>query len=95
MRDYEAMFVIKPDLDEEATGALIGRFEELIRNGGGELEKTDKWGKRRLAYEIEGYREGYYVVIDFKAESPVAQELERVLKIADGVIRHLIVRRDE
>ncbi|HHV62844.1 MAG TPA: 30S ribosomal protein S6 [Firmicutes bacterium] len=95
MRDYEVMFILKPDLEEDATSAIVTKFEDLIKNGGGEIEKTDRWGKRRLAYEIDGFNEGYYVLIDFKAEAGVAGELERVLKITDGVIRFLITRKGE
>lgn len=95
MREYEALFVLKPDLDEEATGALIDRFESLIRDGGGELLKTDKWGKRKLAYEIAGYTEGFYVLLTFKSEAGLAQELERVFRITDEVMRYLVTRKEE
>lgn len=93
MREYEALFIVKPDLDEEATDAVIGRFEDLIKNGGGEILKTDKWGKRKLSYEIRGYREGVYVVLTFTGAPAVAQELERVFKITDEVIRYLITEK--
>jgi len=61
---------------------------------GGEVEKVDQWGKRRFAYEIKNYTEGFYVVIDFKAESGATSEVERILKITDEVVRYLLVRRD-
>lgn len=95
MRDYEVMFVIRPDLDEAAIEATIARFEELIKNGGGEIEKLDRWGKRRLAYEINHNTEGFYVVIDFKAPTETAREVDRVLRITDEVIRHLVTRREK
>ncbi|HHY45892.1 MAG TPA: 30S ribosomal protein S6 [Firmicutes bacterium] len=95
MRDYEVMFIIRPDLDEAAIEGVINKFEELIKNGGGEILKLDRWGKRRLAYEIQHLSEGFYVVIQFKAPSELAHELERVLRITDEVIRHLVTRKDE
>lgn len=95
MRPYELVVILNPNLEEEPTEALITKFQELITNHGGEIVKTDKWGKRKLAYEIDGYTEGFYVVIDFQSESSAAQELERVLKITDEVIRHLLIRTDE
>lgn len=95
MRPYEVMYILDPQLDEEAIGALVERFEKIVTDGGGEIEKTDRWGKRRLAYEIDDRTEGFYVVMNFRSESAPAKELERVMKISDGVIRHLLVRREE
>jgi len=95
MRDYEAMFIIKPDLEEEAVNATVAKFQDLVTGGGGTVHNVDRWGKRRLAYEIADYTEGIYVVMDFSAESGVARELERVFRITDEVIRHLIVRKGD
>ncbi|HHW14780.1 MAG TPA: 30S ribosomal protein S6 [Firmicutes bacterium] len=95
MRPYELVVVLNPTLEEEPTEALVTKIQELITNNGGEIVKTDKWGKRKLAYEIDGFTEGFYVVIDFQSDSSAAQEVERVLKITDEVIRHLLVRTDE
>jgi len=95
VRDYELMVIFAPQLDEEALTAQIERTKQLIANIGGEVEKVDKWGKRRLAYEINDNTEGFYVVIDFKAESGTTSEVERILKITDEVVRYLLVRRDE
>lgn len=95
MRDYEAMFIIKPDLEDEAIDATITKFQGLVTGGGGTITNIDRWGKRRLAYEIAGYMEGVYVVMDFSAEAAVARELERVFKITDEVIRHLVIRKGE
>jgi small subunit ribosomal protein S6 len=82
-------------LEEEAIKALVERFATLITEQGGQVEKVDEWGKRRLAYPIEDFREGYYVLMNFTADANTPQELERVYKITDGVIRYLIVREDE
>jgi small subunit ribosomal protein S6 len=96
VRPYEIMLVLDPELDqEEAMEALLQRLQGVVTDGGGEITKMDPWGKRRLAYEVRGNTEGYYVVMNFRSESSVAQELERVVKLTDGVIRHLLVRLDE
>ena len=70
-------------------------IKSLIEGIGGEIEKVDKWGKRRFAYEINDNTEGFYVVIDFKAESGATSEVERILKITDEVVRYLLVRKDQ
>ena len=94
MRKYEVVFVHRPDLDEEKSAALIERFKSLIENQGGEVLKVDKWGKRRLAYEVKDLREGVYIIVHMNAEPNVATELDRVFKITDEVLRHIIVRED-
>ena len=95
MRDYELMVIFVPSLDEEGLEAQIERTKSLIEGVGGEIEKVDKWGKRRFAYEINDNTEGFYVVIDFKAESGTTSEVERILKITDEVIRYLLLRKDQ
>jgi small subunit ribosomal protein S6 len=74
MRKYEVMCVINPQLEEEAIDALVSKYSEIITTNGGEIEKVEKWGKRRLAYAIERITEGYYVLTLFKAPSEVCQE---------------------
>jgi len=93
-RKYETMFVIKPDLEQEKTAQLIDKFKGIIEDNNGEILEIDEWGKRRLAYEIEKIKEGYYVVVKFMAESSVAQELDRVFKITDDIMRHIVIRED-
>ncbi|MGI6148117.1 MAG: 30S ribosomal protein S6 [Firmicutes bacterium] len=95
MREYEIMLIYSSQLDEEALEAAIQRTTDLIANNGGEVEKVDKWGRRRFAYEINDMTEGFYVVIDFKAETGATAEVERILKITEEVVRYLLVRRDE
>ncbi|HHW71393.1 MAG TPA: 30S ribosomal protein S6 [Clostridiales bacterium] len=95
MRKYETMYIIDPTLEEEAIHEVVERFSNLIKDQGGEVEKIDEWGKRRLAYPIKDHREGYYVVMNFSAEADVPQELERVYKITDSVLRYLIIREDD
>lgn len=91
MRKYEVMYIIRPDVEQENVQALVEKFNGIISNGG-EVTKTDVIGKRRLAYEINKIRDGYYVLVHFNATPEVVNELDRVMKIADEVIRTLIVR---
>ena len=94
MRNYEIVFVHRADLDEEKSAALIEKFKNLIENHGGEVLKIDKWGKRRLAYEVKDMKEGVYIIVHINAKPEVATELDRVFKITDDVLRHIIVRED-
>lgn len=95
MRLYEVMYVLDADaLDEETGPALMEKFNNVITGLGGEITKTDVWGRRRLAYEINNRRDGFYVVLDFKGRSEVADELDRVFRITDGVLRHMVIRKD-
>ncbi|AEG62082.1 30S ribosomal protein S6 [Desulforamulus ruminis] len=95
MRNYELLYIIKPDVEEEQLTALVEKFKALVEGQGAEVTKLDKWGKRRLAYEVDHIREGFYVLMQFKAEPAAAAELDRVMKITDGILRHMIVREDE
>jgi small subunit ribosomal protein S6 len=94
LASYELMFIVKPELDEEQVNTATDRVHQLIVANDGNVTKTAAWGKRRLAYRVGAYREGYYVVSNFDVESAKIAELERVLKISDTVFRHLLVRRD-
>lgn len=95
MRSYEVVFISKPELDEEALQGVVDKYTSLIQTQGGTVDGVEKMGKRRLAYEIGGFREGHYTLVNFKGESAVPRELERVLRISDEVIRHLVVKKDE
>ncbi len=92
MNQYEVMYVIDPTLDDGARVELINRFSELVKKNGGEVDRVDEWGKRRLAYAINYKTEGYYVLMYIKAPSSLPQELERNLQIADSVLRYLVIR---
>ncbi len=91
---YETIMVLNPKLDEEATKALIGKFTGLIADNG-TVDSVDEWGKRRLAYEIEDETEGYYVLVNFTADTEFPKELDRVYQITDGVLRTIIVRKGD
>ena len=91
---YEIMYIVKP-IEEEAFEAIVAKFENLVAANGGNVEKTDRWGKRRLAYEIQDLQEGLYVLMTFEAEAATVKELDRVMKITDEVMRHMIIRKGE
>ncbi len=95
MKAYELLYIIRPDLDEEATTALVDRLSGLVASNGGDNLTVEKWGKRRLAYEIQDYKEGQYILMNFEGEGRTSQEIERVMKISDDVIRFLTVRKDD
>jgi small subunit ribosomal protein S6 len=95
MNKYESIYVIKPTVEEEGLKALVEKFSTLIEQQGGHVDNVDEWGKRRLAYPIQDFKEGYYVLVNFTAEPTVPHELERVYKITDDIIRFLTIREDE
>ena len=95
MRNYECMFILKPELDEELIQQTIDRYSLIVTDGQGEMVSVDKWGKRRLAYEIKDLFEGYYVLMVFKSEPAVVNELDRVMKISDDMLRFMIINKDE
>ena len=94
MRKYETIFILHPSLDEEAVKANIEKFKGVIENGGGTIENVDFWSKRKLAYEIAKVNEGFYTLINFEANTELPKELDRVFRITDGVIRHIVVKQE-
>ena len=95
MKKYEISLIIKSLNSDEEINNVIKKIELIIQDNGGEISKIDKWGKRRMAYLIKDCEEGYYVVIYFIAESKVVFELNRVIKITDEILRHMIIKKDE
>jgi small subunit ribosomal protein S6 len=95
LRDYEILYIVRPELDEEQLQAAIATVDKLIESLGGTTQKTDVWGRRRLAYEVRHLREGQYVLTDFQIDPARVPELEGTLKISDTVFRHLVVRKPE
>lgn len=91
MRKYEVMYIIRTDIEEEVVQSTIEKLQSVITNGG-EITKHEVMGKRRLAYEIDKFRDGIYVLVQFNATSEVVAELDRVMKISDEVIRSLIIK---
>ena len=94
MRKYEIVFIIRP-LEEDATNAVIEKFAKLIAANGGTIDKEDRWGKKRLAYEIQKETEGFYTLFYVTCEPACVAECDRVMKITDEIIKHMIVRSDE
>ncbi|MCL6580519.1 MAG: 30S ribosomal protein S6 [Firmicutes bacterium] len=94
MPTYEAVFVLRPDLDEEALGRSCERFMNLVGANRGTVLAVEKMGHRRLAYEVKGFRDGFYVVLYYEGQSETVRELERNFKISDEVIRYINVRRE-
>lgn len=93
MRDYEILYIVRPDLDDEQVAEAVQKVNTLIANSGGTSQRTDVWGRRRLAYEVDHLREGHYVLTEFELDPNRVGEIESSLKISDTVFRHLIVRR--
>ena len=94
MRKYESLFILRPDLDESKRVELIEKFKSIV-NADGEMGTVEEWGMRKLAYEIEKFREGYYVLLNFKANTTLPAELERNFKILDEVVRYVVINREE
>jgi small subunit ribosomal protein S6 len=94
MRKYETIFILSPLFDEETVKTNIEKFKGVIENGGGTVENVDFWGKRKLAYEISKVNEGYYTLVNFTAGPELPRELDRIFRITDGVIRHIIVKEE-
>jgi small subunit ribosomal protein S6 len=95
MKKYETIFILHPSLDEEAFKSNVEKFKGVIENGGGVIENVDVWGKRKLAYEINKINEGYYTLINFSGDSKLPKELDRIFRITDTVIRHIIVKDEK
>jgi len=95
LRDYEILYIVRPELDDEQLQQAVASVDRLIDNLGGARLKTDVWGRRRLAYEVKHLREGQYVLTDFQIEPARVPEMEATLKISDAVFRHLIVRKPD
>ncbi len=95
MRIYENLFIVKPDATEEEVDHLVEQMSKHVTSGGGNVDKVDKWGKRRLAYRVEKHREGNYVLMQFTADASLVKEFERRLRVQDAVIKFITVRIDE
>ncbi len=91
VRDYELMYIVRPELEDDAVRVAVKSVRTLIESLGGEVVKTTLWGKRRLAYEVRRLREGHYVLVVFHLDGGKIAEIERALRIHDTVFRHLVV----
>src|SRR5712691_8693029 len=95
MRNYEIMFIVNPNAPEEEIDKINTQLEGIITSGGGKVEKIEKMGKRRLAYDVDKHREGYYVLFVITANGDIIKECERRLRVMDAVIKYITVRTDE
>ena len=92
--NYEVVYILDPALGEEGIAAMIEKFKALVETQG-TVSEVDEWGKRRLAYPINDLTEGYYVLMTFTAEHSLPAEIDRVMKITEGVMRSMIICKDE
>jgi small subunit ribosomal protein S6 len=95
MKKYEVMYIIRPNVDEESKKAVVERFNTVLTSNGAEITETKDWGKRRLAYEINDFREGFYQIVNVQTEAAAVQEFDRLAKISDDIIRHIVVKEEE
>lgn len=92
MTKYEALYIISPEVTEETREAIIKKLEDLVVENGGVVEKTDKWGMKKLQYPIDYKNEGFYVLMTFEATHTFVVEMKRVIGITDGIMRRLITK---
>lgn len=92
VRAYELMIILEPELEESVVQGVINRTSEMVAANGGNVVTTDKWGKRRFAYEIDHKVEGFYVVLEIVTEASSLDDVDRFLRLADETIRHKILR---
>jgi small subunit ribosomal protein S6 len=95
MRKYEIMYIIRPNIEEEAKKALTERFSGILTENGAEVSEAKEWGKRRLAYEINDFRDGYYQLVKVNAEPAAVEEFSRLAKISEDIIRHIVIKEEE
>lgn len=95
MKAYELLFFVAPAISDEDRIAVMKRIETTIAEGEGKVDNVDEWGKRKLAYEINGLTDGDYTLVNFHADPQNVAELDRVLRINDAVVRHMIVKRED
>lgn len=95
MKAYELLFFVAPTISDEDRVAVMKRIETTIAEGEGKVDNVDEWGKRKLAYEINGLTDGDYTLVNFHADPQNVAELDRVLRINDAVVRHMIVKRED
>ena len=94
MRKYELMYIVRPNIEEDAKKALVERFDDILTSNGAEIIESKEWGKRRLAYEIEDFREGYYQLVKVNAGSQAIDEYTRLANISEDIIRHVAIREE-
>ena len=94
MNKYEAMYIVTPEMEDEAIKGVIEKFSGIITANGGEIEKTDEWGRKKLAYPIDYKTEGSYVLVNFAAAPELPRELERNFRNDESILRYMVVRQN-
>lgn len=95
MRAYEIMYIIRPNIEDEAKKALVERFNTILTDNGAELTESKEWGKRRLAYEINDFRDGYYQLVKVNSNAAAVEEFSRLAKISEDIIRHMVTKDEK
>ncbi|MFY4776201.1 30S ribosomal protein S6 [Metabacillus sp. RGM 3146] len=95
MKNYEIMYIVRPNIEEDAKKALVERFNTILTDNGANLTEAKEWGKRRLAYEINDFRDGYYMLLKISSDSAAVQEFDRLAKINEDIIRHIVIKEEE
>ncbi|MFC0476645.1 30S ribosomal protein S6 [Robertmurraya beringensis] len=95
MRAYEIMYIIRPNIEDEAKKALVERFNTILTDNGAELTESKEWGKRRLAYEINDFRDGYYQLLKVNSNAAAVEEFSRLAKISEDIIRHMVTKDEK
>ncbi|MDX8363253.1 MULTISPECIES: 30S ribosomal protein S6 [Bacillaceae] len=95
MRKYEIMYIIRPNIDDESKKAVVERFSNVLTEKGAEIAEVKEWGKRRLAYEINDFRDGYYMILQVASNAEAINEFDRLAKISEDIIRHIVVKEEE
>jgi len=95
MRKYEVMYIIRPNIEDEAKKALVERFNNVLSENGAEVTEAKEWGKRRLAYEINDFRDGYYMLLQVNSAAEAVQEFDRLAKISEDIIRHIVIKKED
>ncbi|WP_462410053.1 30S ribosomal protein S6 [Neobacillus sp. Marseille-QA0830] len=94
MSKYEIMYIIRPNIEDEAKKALVERFNNILLENGAETAESKEWGKRRLAYEINDFRDGYYQLVKTNSPASAVQEFGRLAKINEDIIRHIVIKEE-
>ncbi|MFD2679659.1 30S ribosomal protein S6 [Bacillus seohaeanensis] len=95
MRKYEVMYIVRPNIDDESKKAVVERFDNVLTTNGAEIIESKDWGKRRLAYEINDFRDGFYQLVTMNAKTEAVNEFDRLAKISDDIIRHIVIKEEE
>ena len=95
LNKYESIYIVNPEVDDEGIKGLVEKFNALIESEGGKVTETNEWGMKKLAYPIKKFTQGYYVLVNFEAKPEFVDELERIYKITDDVIKFITVRKED